>query len=215
MPCLRRAARRLALGLTCLALVPLATAETPAERVDRYLSEVQSLRGAFQQEIVDATGTVREVAEGTLAIQKPGRFRWDYRSPSPQLLVSDGSTIWLYDEELEQVTVRKADDTLTATPASLLSGRDRASERFQVAAGAPRDGLEWSVLTPRLEDTDFREVRLGFRGDALVQMELEDRLGQTTRITFPSLERNVKLSAELFRFEPPPGVDVVGSAGGP
>ena len=214
MPALRPVARALALGLACLLLSPRASAESAAERVDRYLAAVETLRGSFEQEIVDATGTVREVATGTLAIGKPGRFRWDYLSPSPQLLVSDGQTIWLYDEELEQVTVRKAGDTLTATPASLLSGRDKASDRFTVTAGEPRDGLEWVNLAPRLEDTDFREVRLGFRGDSLRRMELEDRLGQTTRITFSDLQRNVELPPGLFDFEPPPGVDVVGSAGG-
>jgi len=208
------ALRGLSLALVCLALSLPAGAEPAAERVDRYLSGLQTLRGSFQQEIVDATGAVREAAEGTLAIQKPGRFRWDYRSPSPQLLVSDGSTIWLYDEELEQVTVRKADATLTATPASLLSGRDKASERFAVATGTPHDGLEWVVLTPKAGDTDFREVRLGFHGDSLQRMELEDRLGQTTRIAFSGLERNIQLPPDLFTFEPPPGVDVVGSAGG-
>jgi outer membrane lipoprotein carrier protein len=210
----RFAGRRLALGLAFLALSPLAGAQSAVERVDGFLSALHTLRGSFQQEIVDATGAVRDVASGTLAIQKPGRFRWDYQNPSPQLLVSDGRTIWLYDEELEQVTVRKADDTLSATPASLLSGRGKASDRFTVAAGEPRDGLEWTVLTPRLEDTDFREVRLGFRGDALQRMELEDRLGQTTRIAFSDLQRNVELSPDLFTFDPPPGVDVVGSAGG-
>jgi outer membrane lipoprotein carrier protein len=214
MPALCPVSRALALGLACLLLSPRAGAESAAERVDRYLAGVGTLRGSFEQEIVDATGTVREVAAGSLAIEKPGRFRWDYRSPSPQLLVSDGRTIWLYDEELEQVTVRQVQDTLTATPASLLSGRDKASDRFTVAAGEPRDGLEWINLAPRLEDTDFREVRLGFRGDSLRRMELEDRLGQTTRITFSDLQRNVELPRGLFDFEPPPGVDVVGSAGG-
>ena len=210
----RSAASLAAFALTFAALVPSAGAEPPAERVDRYLSGLESLRGAFQQEIVDAAGTVRETAQGTLALQKPGRFRWDYRSPSPQLLVSDGRTIWLYDEELEQVTVRAAGETLTATPASLLSGRDKASDRFTVTPGAARDGIEWFVLTPRVADTDFREVRLGFLGDALLRMELEDRLGQTTRIAFSDLQPNVKLPPDLFAFEPPPGVDVVGSADG-
>jgi len=211
---LRAVACSAALALASLVMAVPAHAESPAERVDRYLSDLQTLRGSFQQEIVDSTGSVREVAEGTLAIQKPGRFRWDYRSPSPQLLVSDGQTIWLYDEELEQVTMRRAGETLTATPASLLSGRDKASDRFTVAAGEPRDGLEWVVLTPRLEDTDFRELRLGFSGGSLQRMELEDRLGQTTRIAFSDLEINAKLSPSLFTFEPPPGVDVIGSAGG-
>lgn len=214
MRVIRVAAFAAALALASLVMLPNAVAEPAAERVDRYLSGLQSLRGSFRQEIVDATGQVREVAEGTLALQKPGRFRWDYRSPSPQLLVSDGRTIWLYDEELEQVTVRKAGDTLTATPASLLSGRDKASDRFTVVPGESREGLEWFTLTPRIEDTDFREVRLGFSGDALLRMELEDRLGQTTRIAFSDLQPNVKLPPDLFSFDPPPGVDVVGSADG-
>jgi len=210
----RAAACSAALALASAALSLPAGAESPAERVDRYLSGLETLRGAFRQEVVDATGTLRESAEGTLALQKPGRFRWDYRSPSPQVLVSDGRTIWLYDEELEQVTVRKAGDTLTGTPASLLSGRDKASDRFTVTPGEAREGLEWFVLTPRVEDTDFREVRLGFRGDSLLRMELEDRLGQTTRIAFSDLQPNVALPPGLFDFQPPPGADVVGSAGG-
>lgn len=210
----RAAAGSAALALASFMSVSPAGAQSPADRVDRFLAGLETLRGSFQQEIVDATGTVREVADGTLAIQKPGRFRWDYRNPSPQLLVSDGRTIWLYDQELEQVTVRKVGDALTATPASLLSGREKASDRFTVAPGEGRDGLEWFVLTPRVEDTDFRELRLGFRGDGLLRMELEDRLGQTTRIAFSDLQPNVKLAPGLFTFDPPPGVDVVGSAGG-
>lgn len=202
------------LAAAFLISAPLALAESAAERVDRYFAGLQTLRATFHQEITDSAGAVREAAEGTLAVQKPGRFRWEYRQPSPQLLVSDGRTIWLYDEELEQVTVRKAGETLGATPAALLSGRDRASDAFVAAAGEPRDGLEWVTLTPRHDDTDFREIRLGFAGSELRRMELVDRLGQTTRIDFSDVTLNPKLAPGLFDFEPPPGVDVVGSAGG-
>lgn len=182
--------------------------------MDRYFAGLRTLRAAFHQEMIDSTGAVREVAGGTLAVQKPGRFRWEYRQPSPQLLVSDGRTLWLYDEELEQVTVRKAGETLGATPAALLSGRDRATDAFLAADAEPRDGLEWVSLTPRHGDTDFREVRLGFAGKELRRMELDDRLGQTTRIEFSDVVLNPTLAPGLFDFEPPPGVDVVGSGGG-
>ncbi|MBS1200813.1 MAG: Outer rane lipoprotein carrier protein LolA [Proteobacteria bacterium] len=190
-------------------------AEAAAERVDRYLSRLATLRAGFQQEVLDASGAVREEAAGSLAVSKPGRFRWDYRTPSEQVLVSDGKTIWLYDVELEQVTVRKADQALSATPASLLSGKGKASESFVVADGGHADGYEWALLTPRLEDTDFRQVRLGFRDGALERMDLVDRLGQTTRIRFTDVELNPALADNLFGFKPPPGVDVVGSAGSP
>jgi len=204
-----------ALGVAWLAFIAPAAAQSAAQRVDRYFSGLQTLRATFHQEVTDSTGTVREVADGTLAIQKPGRFRWAYDSPSPQLLVSDGRTIWLYDEELEQVTVRKAGEALGATPASLLAGRDKASDAFEAVQGAARDGLEWVDLAPRRQDTDFRIVRLGFAGDQLRRMELEDRLGQTTRIEFSDVVSNPTLPPGLFDFQPPPGVDVVGSAGGP
>jgi outer membrane lipoprotein carrier protein len=210
-----RAASLLA-ALACLAAAAQAQPPGPtAERVDRYLSRLTTLRAGFEQEVLDSTGSVREEASGTLAIAKPGRFRWDYRKPSEQLLVSDGRTLWLYDAELEQVTVRKADQALSATPASLLSGQGNASESFEVADAGSADGYEWALLKPRLGDTDFREVRLGFRNGRLERMELVDRLGQTTRIRFTDVEINPVLTDGLFDFKPPPGVDVVGSAGAP
>ena len=210
-----RAATVLA-ALACLTTTAQAQPpESAAERVDRYLSRLTTLRAGFEQEVLDATGAVREEAAGTLAIAKPGRFRWDYRKPSEQLLVSDGRTLWLYDAELEQVTVRKADQALSATPASLLSGQGRASESFEVADAGRAEGFEWALLTPRLGDTDFRAVRLGFRNGGLERMELVDRLGQTTRIRFTDVELNPTLADGLFDFKPPPGVDVVGSAGAP
>jgi outer membrane lipoprotein carrier protein len=210
-----RAASLLA-ALACLAAVAQAQpTESAAERVDRYLSRLATLRAGFEQEVLDATGAVREEASGTLAIAKPGRFRWDYHKPSEQLLVSDGRTLWLFDAELEQVTVRKADQAVSATPAALLSGQGRASESFDVADGGRAEGLEWALLTPRLGDTDFRAVRLGFRNGGLERMELVDRLGQTTRIRFTDVEINPTLADGLFDFKPPPGVDVIGSTGAP
>lgn len=196
-----------------LATAPAAEAAADAEaRLDRYLSGVTTLRASFRQEVTDTQGRVRERAAGTLALQKPGRFRWDYREPAGQLIVSDGSTLWLYDEELEQVTVRPVSQTLSTTPAMLLSGGGRVGEAFVVEDEADGGGLDWIGLTPRAQDTDFRRLRLALRGGELVRMELTDRLGQVTAIDFADIERNPSLPAGLFSFEPPPGVDVVGSA---
>jgi len=185
------------------------------ERVEGWLERTSSLRADFEQEVLDAQGAVREQASGRLAIARPGRFRWDYRVPAGQLLLSDGRSVWLYDEELAQVTVRAVGESISTTPAMLLSGNARVADGFEVAAGGRDAGLEWVRLRPKLEDTDFREVRLGFRGGELARMELEDRLGQLTRIAFSSIERNPGLPDDLFSFVPPPGVDVVGSAAGP
>jgi len=216
--------RRFAGALAGLALLAAAAGIAPARgqdsdaaalsRVEGYLKGLQSLRADFDQEIIDGEGSVREHARGTLVLQKPGRFRWDYREPYEQQLVSDGVRVWLYDVELEQVTVREMNESLSTTPALLLSGRGDIAATFTVQAGGGTDqGLQTIVLTPKLEESDFRSVRLGFRGDDLERMELTDRLGQTARIRFSGIERNPELPAALFEFKPPPGVDVVGTVG--
>jgi outer membrane lipoprotein carrier protein len=208
--------RRFALAACAVVVawpVPAEPQAAAVGRVERYLERLVTLRAEFTQQVLDATGAVREEAAGTLAIEKPGRFRWDYVNPSEQVLVSDGQTVWLYDVELEQVTVRDAVQSLSTTPAMLLSGQGKLGDSFVATDGGRADGLEWVQLVPKLDDTDFSRVRLGFREAELVRMDLADRLGQTTRIRFSSIERNPKLPASLFRFVPPPGVDVVGSAG--
>lgn len=189
-----------------------ATADRAAtDRVERYLERLDTLRAEFVQQLFDRGGELRDESSGTLAMARPGRFRWDYRHPAPQLLVSDGRSVWLYDADLEQVTVRPVGDALSQTPAMLLAGKGRASETFVVRAGAQSGGLEWVELRPRQDNADFSVVRLGFRGGDLERLDLEDRLGQTTRITFSRIERNPRLQPALFTFVPPPGVDVVGA----
>lgn len=182
-----------------------------AARVQEYLGELRTLRAEFRQSVTDARGQVSERAEGTLALARPGRFRWDYRRPA-QLIVSDGATVWLYDVELEQVTVRAAGAALAGTPAMLLAGASDIAEQFAVADLGQSEGLAWSLLTPLDADADFREVRLGFAGRELRRMRLLDRLGQTTELELLRVERNPRLDPALFSFTPPPGVDVVGRA---
>ena len=182
-----------------------------ALRVTRYLAGLSSLRADFHQSVADARGRVIERAEGTMAIARPGRFRWDYRTPE-QLIVCDGETVWLYDIELEQVTVKAAGDALAGTPAMLLAGQGSVLEEFTITDAGRDSDLAWSLLTPRRAEADFREVRLGFDGRELRRMTLFDRLGQTTELEFTRIEHNPTLDQSLFSFEPPPGVDVVGRA---
>jgi chaperone LolA len=191
---------------------PLSAADVAAlARVERAVAALASVRAQFVQELVDPRTKAVQRAEGTLSLQKPGRFRWDYTTPK-QLIVSDGTKLWLYDADLEQVTVRRVRDTLSQTPAMLLSGQSRIRDQFEVRDGGESDGLSWVRLLPKTQDTDFRELRLAFAGDTLRRMEFEDKLNQLTRITLNRVERNARLDASLFRFVPPPGVDVIGPA---
>ncbi|MGH8197325.1 MAG: outer membrane lipoprotein chaperone LolA [Steroidobacteraceae bacterium] len=192
----------------------VAGADAPAEksaarRLEAALGGLTSLRAEFRQSVTDARGRVTETAEGTVLLARPGRFRWDYRVPE-QLIVSDGVTVWFHDIDLEQVTIRSAADTIAGTPAMLLSGGGDLEAEYEIADGGEEEGLQWSVLQPRSEEGDFRELRVGLAQGELRRMTLRDRLGQTTRLEFERIERNPRLDAGVFRFTPPPGVDVVG-----
>jgi outer membrane lipoprotein carrier protein len=177
--------------------------------VEHALAALDSVRAEFLQDLLDRDGKPTEHAVGTLYLKKPGRFRWDYSDPK-QLIVSDGERLWLYDPELQQVTVRKVKDTLSQTPAMLLAGQSKVTDGFTVSA-AGRDGeIEWVRLVPKQNDTDFKELKLGFVGGNLRRMEFADKLSQLTRIELTKIERNARLPDSLFRFVAPPGVDVIG-----
>jgi outer membrane lipoprotein carrier protein len=181
------------------------------EQLDRFLKDTQSLRADFGQTVTDANGKVIQQGRGEMLIARPGRFRWEYRKPYEQLIVSDGKRLWVYDPELEQVTVKSVDEALGNTPALLLAGVHPLEQNFKIRETAgPGDALGWVELLPKAEDTNFVRILLGFSGQQLKRMELYDSFDQVTRLDFQNAQRNPQLAPELFKFKPPPGVDVVG-----
>jgi outer membrane lipoprotein carrier protein len=208
---------RLAGALIFLATAGPVFAAAPApqagqKRVEAFLQGLDGLQAQFKQILTDRNGQTVDEASGTLAISRPDRFRWDYREPYQQVIVADGTRIWIYDSDLEQVTVRKLDETLSATPAMLLSGRSSLADNFNATQVAQEGSVEWVRLEPKRDDTDFRWVRLGFEGPLLRYMQLADKLGQTTSLEFSKLERNPPLDPSRFTFIVPPGADVIGDA---
>lgn len=193
-----------------LALPALAATPSP---VQRYFLDLNSLRADFIQRVYDERGRVVQSSSGRMLMQKPGKFRWDYRTPAEQVIVADNERLWAYDVDLAQVTVRKLDQALSSTPLALLSGAAPIEDTFTVGAVQRRDGLDWYELTPKQPQPEFRLLRVAFKGDVLVSLELEDSFGQRTRLDFQKLERNPTLDPALLKFTPPPGVDVVGEAG--
>jgi outer membrane lipoprotein carrier protein len=192
-----------------------AAAQTPEagrQRVEAFLQGLDGLQAQFNQVLTDRNGQTIEEASGTLAISRPDRFRWDYRKPYEQVIVADGTRIWIYDSDLEQVTVRKLDETLSATPAMLLSGRSNLADNFNVTQVAQEGKIDWVRMEPKRDDTDFKWVRLGFEGAQQKYMQLADKLGQTTGLEFSKLERNPPLDPSRFTFSVPPGADVIGDA---
>lgn len=194
-----------------LLVAPWVANASPAAiaRIESLLAGMQSLRATFTQEVHDGQGRLTQSSAGTFLLQKPGRFRWDYRTP-PQSIVADGTRLWFHDADLAQVTVRRQRDVLAQTPAMLLAGKGRVGEGYDAEEIPAASGLEWLRLIPRGGGGDFRELRFGFSGGELRELELVDRLGQRTTIRFASLERNLPLPADTFRFKPPPDTDIVG-----
>jgi outer membrane lipoprotein carrier protein len=201
---------RLVLLLVLAVLMPGIAHATAVERLETFMSRTQSAQGEFEQRIYDRNRRLVQQSSGTLAFQRPGKFRWTYAKPYPQLIVGDGERVWIYDEDLKQVTVRKLDTALGATPAALLAGDNDAMRAFEIKDDGERDGLEWLTATPRNKETTFERIRMGFSAAGLERMELTDAFGQTTLLRFIGLARNPALDPALFKFVPPPGADVIG-----
>lgn len=180
-------------------------------RVRALTTGLDSMTAQFHQQLLDADGQLIQEGRGTLSIQRPDRFRWQYAEPYEQLVLGDGERLWSYDADLEQAVVRGYDDVLEASPAMLLSGARDVAELYEVAALRNEQGLEWVVLAPRARETDFKFLGLGFAGDELRRMDLIDSLDQLTRIELSEVKRNPPLDSSVFAFDPPAGVDVIES----
>lgn len=172
------------------------------------LSGLRAMQGAFTQTVIGRSGKT-QISTGEFAIQRPGKFRWNYRKPYEQLIVSDGKEVWLFDPDLNQVTVKGIDKALDSSPAALLSGENNLEKRYILKALPARDGLAWVEATPKQSDSNFNRVRLGFANNEIRKMELEDSFGQTTRIELRMQVINGKPDATLFHFTPPKGADVI------
>ena len=179
------------------------------EQLDSFLRGLKTLEADFQQSLYDENLYELEQSRGAFLLSRPDRFRWDYRQPEAQLIVADGEKVWIYDRDLSQVTVRALSNALGATPAMLLSSDRPVDENFEVSELMPSGGLEWIGLKPRLPDTGFSHIRLGFDGNVLKFMELTDNFGQLTRIEFKNIKRNPRISPRTFEFKPPQGVDII------
>jgi outer membrane lipoprotein carrier protein len=195
--------------LIVLLWLPTLAMGASAETLKSFLNQSTSAKARFAQIVLDRNMKQLQQATGTMAFSRPGKFRWEYEKPYQQTIVGDGQRLWIYDKDLNQVTVRKLDRALGASPAALLAGSNEIEKNYVVTSAGNRDGLDWLEAVPRAHDTAFERVRLGFNKSTLEVMELRDQFGQMTVIKFADLERNPKLAADLFRFTPPNGADVI------
>lgn len=190
--------------------LPLAVHAGGVDRLKGFIAGARTAEADFTQTVSDRSGRVSQQASGKMAFARPGKFRWDYSAPYEQVIVSDGAKLWLYDKDLDQVSVKPLADAIAGTPAALLAGDDAIEKYFNLKDASTADGLEWLEATPKNRDTTFERIRMGFRGDTLVQMELFDFFGQRTTLKLARLVRNPAIPAARFQFTPPKGADIIG-----
>jgi outer membrane lipoprotein carrier protein len=197
-------------GLAFALLLAAGAQAASLERFQVYVRNTQSARADFAQQVFDRNGKPVQESKGSFLFLRPGKFRWNYLKPYPQLIVGDGERVWIHDLDLNQVTVRKVASAIGSTPAALLAGAADIDKAFELSEAGEKDGLEWLDARPREREAGFERVRLGLGVAGVEAMELVDHFGQTTVLRFSNIARNPRLEGTEFRFTPPPGADLLG-----
>jgi outer membrane lipoprotein carrier protein len=181
------------------------------DELKSFASGLKGLDGQFTQQVYDAKGKLKETSSGRVALSAPRLFRWEYAKPYPQLIVADGKKVWVYDPDLQQVTVRDQGSEEQNSPLSALIDPAKLDQQFNVKESGDADGLQWLTLTPKNEgEASFQSARLGFGKGGLSRMEVLDAVGQNTKISFSGWKRNPAFAGTTFKYTPAKGVDVVG-----
>jgi outer membrane lipoprotein carrier protein len=192
---------------------PLTTEVVPTadKRLKQFLSSLNTYTAEFEQSLFNEDGDVLESAAGVVNLMRPGKFHWLYTQPYSQYLISDGKDLWIYDEDLEQVTVSSISSTIEKSPASVLAGDTDLNDNYIITELGNMDGADWVELASADPESQYNSIRIGFNAEELSGMILFDNLGQTTRILFKNGKRNAPIDTALFDFNPPEGVDVIDS----
>jgi outer membrane lipoprotein carrier protein len=173
-----------------------------------FVASTKAAKGEFTQKVV-AQGSKDKLSSGSFSFARPGKFIWTYTKPYDQVLQADGEQLFIYDKDLNQVTVRKLGDALGSSPAAILFGSNDLEKNFALSEAGTRDGLEWLKATPKAKDSSFEQIQIGLKNGVPEAMELKDNFGQTSILSFKKFEKNPALNATSFKFVMPKGADVI------
>jgi outer membrane lipoprotein carrier protein len=184
---------------------------TALDQFKSFVGSTKSARGEFTQRQLKAKQSSKAAApsSGTFVFARPGKFVWTYQKPYDQVLQADGDQLYIYDKDLNQVTVKKLGDALGSSPAAILFGSNDLEKNFTLSEAGTRDGLEWLNAKPKAKDTAFEQISIGLRNGTPEAMELRDAFGQTSVLAFNKFEKNPSLGAQQFKFDIPKGADVI------
>ena len=178
------------------------------QKLEGFISRAKNLQAEFTQTSLSEEGRAIQTSHGIFYLQKPGKFRWNYQRPYAQQIVSKDGKVWFYDADLEQVIIKKIDQTIGDTPALLLSGSVNLGEKYTITSQGLKQGLLWIKLTPKSSQSSFKHILVGLKNDVLYGMELSDNFGQLTQIIFSDVKVPAELEPGLFDFVAPAGTDV-------
>jgi outer membrane lipoprotein carrier protein len=203
-------------------LIALYAGNTPAnelnglKNLENFVKSARSGSSAFTQSVTSPTRTGESArvknSSGTFEFQRPNRFKFQYKKPFEQLILADGTNLWIYDADLNQATQRSQAAVFASTPAALIaSASDLGALRqhFTLDNAPDKDGLSWVTAKPKSADSTLQTVRIGLRGEALEQLDITDSFGQRSVITFTNMQVNPSLSADAFKFSLPKGAEVL------
>ncbi|MFI4970740.1 MAG: outer membrane lipoprotein chaperone LolA [Lysobacterales bacterium] len=196
--------------IACLVSVAVSAADSARTRMEAFSNGLHSVTASFSQAVVDANGHRGDESRGTLALEAPRQFRWETTTPYQQTIVADGARVWVYEPDLQQVSVRNQSSEEAHSPLTVLTDLSQLDRQFTSSEAGARDGLAWLKLTSKAKEPEFEYAELGFDAQSLQRMRFKDQLGNTTEIAFSDWKRNPPLAAGAFKFTPPKGVDVVG-----
>ncbi len=191
--------------------LPAIAGASALDQFRSFVSSTKAAKGEFVQKQVKSVGkgeTIANTSTGTFLFARPGKFIWTYQKPYEQLLQADGQKLYIYDKDLNQVTVKQLGDALGSSPAAILFGSNDLEKNFTLKDAGTKDGLEWLEATPKTKDTTFERIGIGLKNGVPQAMELRDSFGQVSLLTFSKFEKNPAIPADRFRFVPPKGADV-------
>jgi outer membrane lipoprotein carrier protein len=188
-------------------------AEEAAQRLRAALKNLDNISAEFKQTLLDEDKNIVQQSRGTMALQRPGKFAWIYTEPFEQRIIGDGSELWIYDVELEQVTVKPMDAGISNAPIMILMKQTDVTQQFDVSEVGQRKFLYWVELKPHASDLEYSSIFIGLEDDNVRAMELQDQFGQSTQIVFENMRVGVVHNPATFKFVPPEGVDVFGVGG--
>ena len=194
--------------VTLLLISPISYAESAQQKLNGFLNKLTQMGGEFTQIVTSEQGHDARSAIGTFKVKKPGMFDWKYKQPYEQQIISNGKKIWVYDKDLEQLTVRQISESLNSSPLSIFVSETPVENIFSIEEIVKNDDIDWIKLTPIEESSTFEFIEIGFVNGTLSNMVLQDNFGQTTRLLFTQVDKDINIDSVAFEFNIPDGTDV-------